>query len=254
MAGRKAKVKSKLPALKESYDERSLYPWLDIRSEYIEGYEDADGTWIWPTMKQLAERHNAPEKPLQNKASLERWGDHRRAHQNQVAIERQKEHARILSGKAVKFDAQAVETAEFAYGLIQKRLEELAELQQYVIKNRQLYIEAIEAGEAVRVSDLKASAFSGSELESLAKAAALFQEAGRKALGIKDGEVAVQQTNITVQQTNIREELMKNDPDRINEMLRVLGNKNFSMPALNSGPEEEIFEGDVVEEESNGTD
>lgn len=250
MPPRKFKVttKTKLPALKESYDERSLYPWMTIRTEYIEGFEDEDGTWAWPGIKELAERYEIPEKQLQNRINKERWIEYKKAHQNQIALERQKEHAKRLTGRAIKFDEQSLEIAEFANGLIMDRLNELAELQDLVVQNRQIYIEAIEAGEEVSVSKLKASAYSGSELESIAKAFAMFAETGRKALGIKDGESPINQTttNITVQQTNIREDLNRTDADRMSEMMRILGNPNLSLPGVDKQPL--ALEGEVVED------
>ena len=259
---RKFKVtqKTKLPVLRESYDERSVYPWMNIRTEYIEGFEDSDGTWQWPSVRELAERFEMPEKPLQNRASKERWLEYRKAHQNKIALERQKEHERVLAGKAVKFDEQAVETAFFANQLIYDRLKELEKLKEIIERNRELAIEKVDAGEWVNPSQLKASAISGAELESLAKAYSMFNETGRKALGIKDGDVNLTQNNIEVTQTNIREELLRKDGDRIQEFMRIVGNKRFSVPmdqfGLTTGDEEddeEIIEAEYEDIEEDGS-
>jgi hypothetical protein len=241
--------KSNLPALKESYDERSLYNWMDIRTEFIEGVKDNDGTEVWPTTKELAERHGVPEKALQNRIARERWKEYRSAHQNQVALERQRERAKVLAGKAVKFDEATVNVAEFGLDLIVRRFAELESLDPVIKANRDLILAAAEIdSKPFRVSDIKASAFSGSELESLSKAAALFVEIGRKGLGIKDGEPATTVQNIQVNQTtNISQELLRRDGDRMKEIFRVLGNKNLSIP---SGDEpKEIVEAEVIEEE-----
>lgn len=254
---RKFKVtqKTKLPVLRESYDERALYPWMNIRTEYIEGFEDDDGTWQWPSVRELAARFDMPEKPLQNRMAKERWLEYRKAHQNQITLERQKEHAKRLAGKAVKFDEKASDTAMFGMDLIFERLQELQELKAIVEQNRQLAVQKVEDGEWVPPAQLKASAISGAELESLAKAASMFTEAGHKALGIKDGEnIQLTQNNVEINQTNVRDELLRRDEDRVKEFLRIVQNKNFSVPqsALGQQPEEddeEVIEADLVEDE-----
>ena len=256
---RKFKVtqKTKLPVLPESYTERAVYPWLNIRTEYIEGFEDDDGTWQWPSVKELAARFDMPEKPLQNRMSKERWLEYRKAHQNKIALERQKEHEKVLAGKAVKFDEQASATAIFGIELIYERLEELRSLKGIVEQNREIAIAKVQEGEWVNPSQLKASAISGAELESLAKAMAMFTEAGHKALGIKDGDtINLTQNNLEVTQTNIREELQRADGDRIKEFVRIIGNNRFSVPMeqlIGKKDDEEIVEGEYEEVEEDGT-
>lgn len=248
------KPKTKLPELKAKYDERSLYDWKAIRTDFIEGIQDDDGTYVWPDVKTLAEKYNVPDNQLQNRATRERWKDHRSAHQNQLAIARTKAHAKMLAEKAVKFDEATVEITELAKEHILRRFRELEELDPVIRQNRQLLIEAVEAGEHVRVSDLKASAFSGTEYESLMKALALAAEVGRTALGIKESESPMNMTtnNIEVYQTSIREELLRKDSDRFAELARIMGNPNLSLPALTQG--EDIVDAEIVQPELEGID
>jgi hypothetical protein len=250
MAKYKIKTKEKLPELKARYDERSKYDWLDVRAAFIEGTRDSDGTIVWPSVPELAKKYSIPEAALRNRVGSERWRDHRQAHQNQLAVERQKEHAKVLAKKAVKFDEQAVEASTVAQQIVLDRLYEIQELKTLDQPRLNEIRDRVEQGEIIDPRELRQSVVGYSELESLAKAFNLFNEVGRKALGLKDGETAGAQTNIQINQiTNVAEQLRQSDEQRNQALLSVLQNSNLKLPGITTGKQEEILEGEIVDDD-----
>lgn len=242
------KPKDSLPQLREKYDPRTKYDWVTARTEYIEGYKDSDGTIVYPGPKEISERFDIPYGNVTTFISKERWKDHRDAHQNRIAVERQKEHARVLAKKAVKFDEQAAEASAVGQQLILDRLLELQELRNYDrVRVEELKARML-AGEVIPVSRFKSIIYHA-ELESLANSLSKFQDTGRKALGITDNDTTVTQ-HVEINQTNISNEMARPDQARAEGILQLLANKNIKLSGLQEQREiqnQEVVEAEVIE-------
>jgi len=242
------KTKNTLPALKKTYDARAKYDWISIRKDYIEGMDDGEGSTVYPTHGQLIEKYGVPEQSLRNRASQERWEDHRQAHKREITIVRQKEMAKKLAKKAVAFDEQAADGAIEAMRLIEARLPIIKDIQEWDDARRLALLEQLENGEVEMdtktVRNELRPMVSSSEFESLAKAYALFQDVGRKALGLTDGESAINsQVTIEVSQLQnpVAQEMVKDSDARGREILRILKNKNLRLPGYTDVVDAEVI-------------
>jgi hypothetical protein len=227
---RKAAKNDKLPVLREQYDQRTKYDWLSARKDYIEGYEDAEGTIVYPGPKEISERYGIPYGNVTTFISKERWKDHRDAHMNEIALARQKEHSKVLAKKAVKFDEQAADAAQVGQELILGRLLELRSFRAADRARAEDLLERMEQGEIIPVTEFK-SLLWHTELESLANSLDKFQNIGRKALGITDND-STTVNHVEITQTNIGTEMARTDQNRAEGIMQLLANKNLNLPEL----------------------
>jgi hypothetical protein len=234
---KKAAKNNNLPVLREKYDPRTKYDWLGARKEYIEGYYDADGTLVWPGPKDISERWDIPYGSVTTFISKERWKDHRDAHQNEMALARQKEHSKLLAKRAVKFDEKAADAAEVGQRLILGRLLELEELRAADRNRAEELKRRMDEGEIIPVTEFKSIIYH-SELESLANSLSKFQDVGRKALGITDTEANVTQ-HVEITTTNISTEMQRTDQNRVEGILQLLANKNIELGELSRARDEQ---------------
>lgn len=228
-----------LKPLKKIRRSQSKYPWDEIRMSYIEGLDvgtPGSPSVYYPTPRQVAEHYSAPVEQVRNRASRERWEDHRAAFQNRVVVERQRERAKDLAGKAIQWDEEIYADAELGRSLVARRMSDM--------------LVAADAGGKI----------SGYELEKLANALSKFQDIGRKALGIEEGQAAPTQ-NVEINQINISEELARTDDQRIAGLISVLARGNTSLDGADAlrelvggvtfdpdADEEPPVEGEIVED------
>lgn len=235
-------------ALTVSYNNNTKYDWPLIKREYITGYDNEEGVRVYPTTKELSERHpDVPYGQIRNRASREKWEEYKQKSMREAAVERHKALLKKLNSQAIAFDEQTAEDAFYAQELIKRQMMNVAKqvsLDEYRLGE---IFDQIEKGE-IEVTELRKyqveSWASPSALESLAKAYALFTEVGRKALGIKDDEPAVhQQVHVEVtHNTTVTQELSKNDPARLEALQRIFQNPNLILPATDT------VEGEIVEQ------
>lgn len=252
-----AKQIAKLPELKQEYDERSKYDWQAIRSDYIYGMEDADGTVIFPKPKELEEKYNVPAQYISNRATKEKWLKHREAHQNETAIVQQKEFQKKLAKKVVKFDERVADDSMTAARILGTRLRQM-EIIQAADQSRisELVNELAEGTREVDQnfrSEIK-PLISSYEVEAIVKAMEIVIETGHKAMGVEDGRAAI--TNIT-QIANIQspsQALQELDEKRQEAIANFFQNKNARIPQLGIGveDEDEIVEGELVDDPDSG--
>lgn len=231
------------------YNGNTKYDWPAIKKDYINGYEKEDepGVIYYPNTKELSERYpDVPYGQIRNRCSKEKWEDYKQKNMRAAAIEQHKERLKKLNKQAIAFDAQAAEDASFAQGLMRKQLDNYAKLMEIDELRVIGLIDKVMSGDDIHKDDLKPFV-SPSGIESIAKAYALFNEVGRKALGIKDDEPAVhQQVNIVTQtNTTVTQELQKVDPARLAALQRILTNENMVLP----GGMRSTIKGDIVDGE-----
>jgi hypothetical protein len=252
------KQKVSLPALPEKYDERSKYDWNTIRNDYIYGYQDKQGTLIYPKPKDLEEKHNVPAQYISNRATKEKWLKHREAHQNEVAIAQQKEHQKRLANKAVKFDEKAAIDATLTQDVLGARMMRMMQLDAVDNNRIQELIAQIEDGRPVdrALRDELKPLVSTYEWEAIWKAYTLANEVGRKALGITDEKPTLNQTNIQVNQVSPTAALKELDELRNQKILEAMNNPNMRIPAITVAvetDEDEIEDAELIEDDDDST-
>lgn len=241
-------------------DPQAKYPWEDMMRDYVEGW-DNKGQTVYPTGTEIAQRYGVPANQVQNKMAKQRWKDHRQAHQAEVANERKKEAVKKMAGKAIKFDEDSLSVADAGMSVISNRIQFILDVQQAGLDPATMdnLKEKLARGEDLNMNDFRGVVYY-KELEALAKAAASFQDVGRKALGIKDGEnTFVNQVNVDVQQTNVAAEIARPDRDRVKGILSIItrenANLNLALPAGSSEPaveeNDDIPVAEIVEDEDN---
>lgn len=242
---------SKLPELKDKYDERSKYDWNEIRNDYIFGYKDEQGTLIYPKPKDIEVKHNIPAQYVSNRATKEKWLKHREAHQNEVAIAQQKEHQKRLANKAVKFDEQAANSATLTQDVLHNRMMRMMQLD--AVDNERILdlVEQVSNGRPVdrALRDELKPLVSTYEWEAIWKAYTLANEVGRKALGITDEKPTLNQTNVQINQISPSASLKEVDDLRQQKLAEILQNPNLRLPVrqLEAGTED-IEDAEIVEE------
>lgn len=241
-------------ALTISYNGNTKYDWPAIKNDYITGYENEDGVRIYPTTKELSERHpDVPYGQIRNRASRENWETFKQKSMRDATVERHKMMLKKLNQGAIAFDEKTAEDAEFAKAMIRRQMENLAKAI-FVDEARVAEVfRQLEEGE-IEVLDIKQEWIkpwaSPSAMESLAKAYALFVEVGRKAYGIKDDEPAItQKVNIDITNTtNVTQQIRKVDPRRLADLKRIMSNPNMILPGQNI-VKQDIIDGELVEDE-----
>lgn len=230
----KAHKKTSLPPLPTKPDVRERYDWSGARQDYINGVTDADGTLVYPKNIELSEKYNIPVQSLANKVHKERWNDHRQANERARAIQIQKDRTKLLAKKAVIFDETAADAASTAMKIIADRLFMIDKINQKDLARQAALLE-IEETEGVEAQyDELRPRWTFAEVSELSKAFANFHEAGRRALGIKDDESGVNNTqivNVEITQ-NITDELKRDDETRQKALMSVLMNPNLVLPGV----------------------
>jgi len=141
------------------------YNWYPIKIEYVEGYDNEDNKHIWPTMKELAQRHSVPPVYLRKIASENKWTDTKKAFLIKYEQMIELEHARQLAKRATNFDKKCIDLAEKG----------IKEVQNILLPEMPLLDE--------NGCEVK---YTLNELELAAKTLDKFQKIGRLSLGISN--------------------------------------------------------------------
>jgi hypothetical protein len=250
----KAKKAPSLPVLKTENDERSKYDWATIMNEYVYGIQEDDGAVVYPKPKDLEARHNVPAQYISNRATKEKWVQHKEAHQREEALARQKEHQKRLAKRAVKFDETAADAASTAMQILHERLKQIRTIQILDIERQAELIEDLAVGNREVDSEFRSELkplYSTYEIESIAKSMGISMEVAHKALGIEDGKPAI---NNTIQIANIApsQALQEADEHRQKALESFFQNKNVRIPQFGlNAPEDDILnaiEAEIVED------
>ena len=233
---------------------RAKYPWADIQRAYVEGLR-VPGTKDerrWFNLKELAEHFGANYDLVWRRSSQYRWQDAKDAHERLAALERSRKRAKQIAENSLDFDEKSHNVAKMGLAMVTTRLAEIANEVQTKRPFRDDALRRLQNGEAVEREELY-SAVRFAEMEGLASAAARFQEIGRKALGTDVERIDITGTQGNVNVVNVRQEVRRDDPARLAEMLGVLAESGL-VPAemfdhLTSNEiAGEIVEGEVVDE------
>lgn len=227
------------------------YDWDSIRTAFIEGMPVPDGGQFertFHTQKEIAELFDVPYQRVRERASQERWTELRHKEQIEVAAKRQKERSEKILGDALDFDEKTLKVAQVGINLITARLGEIASDVKDYRERRAEAIEKMKRGEKVEAFELY-SAVNYREMESLASAAARFQEIGNKALGID-----VQRHEISgpgggplqVDGVSVGEELLRDDPERMTAVLAAAIRAGIDVGELTAK------QADTIDEEETG--
>jgi len=201
---------------------RQQYDWPFLKRMFIEGIPEdpdkPDGKREWLNLRELSERFAAPYKQVREHSADERWRDLKVEYQAKVMKKRQAQRASRMFEVGTEFDDLALDVGNKGLQLVQFRLTEmirdghLREQRRKAIMNSGASDDVLE--EALK--DLK-SAVSANQLEQLAKAGALFQEIGMKAIGTDITQIQVTGAggDPISHVVSVAAELERDDPNRL---------------------------------------
>lgn len=223
------------------------HDWPTIRTAYIEGVQNPDGKGVsYLTLRQIAERFNVHPVKVRQTSSKERWPARRKAHQMEAAIAGRKERLAFMAEQATDFDDKSLSVAKMGMAMVTARLAEIAEELKHSKTRRENARIKMERGEPVERHELW-SAINYKELEGLSKASQTFQEVGRKAIGNDVDKVEITGLDGGAIQIDhsIREELSRDDPDRLAQILMAAHRAGVTQALADS----EVVEAEIVEDE-----
>jgi len=99
--------------------------WHNIEADYVEGIIDERGERTFPTLREVAERHEVSDVAVRKRSTAEGWVAKREAFQITLDRERQKARIKALSEQAVVLDTVASTVSEGGLKLIQQRITEI---------------------------------------------------------------------------------------------------------------------------------
>lgn len=224
-----------------------------VRMEYIEGVRQSDGTIVFQNLLDLAEKYDLNYGTLKNRASIERWTDKRNAHQLAVNAELQKKRQQELAKEAHQFDGRMLDGAKLGANLVTQRLAEIAQEQNRSKARQERVQQILDAGGAVDKKDTY-SAIYYKELQGLADSLETFQRIGMRAMGTDVNRVEVTGANGDPVQhvVSVREELHRDDPERLAATLQALmeaGILDQSNPAIDN-----VVDVTIIEDDEDGDD
>lgn len=196
------------------------YDWTAIRHRYV----SSDALL---TAKELAREFGANIGTLRVKMSKERWPYLRVAEQQKIHKKRMAARQKKLVEQGVEFDDLSANTAKMGLALVTGRLAQISAEFGATQATHKANLERLQRGEPVDHRDLW-SVINYKELDVLARAALSFQDMGRKALGTDVARVDISgdlehHVDVDVSgEISIREELSKDDPERLAQMLEVM--------------------------------
>lgn len=176
---------------------RRRYSWPYLQQVFVEGLPrdsaDPSGARDWLSLRELASECGASYQKVRNRAARDRWTDMRLDYQARVFRARMEQRARRAVDRGIEFDDLALGIARQGMRLVQFRL---AEVTQDVHRSE---------------SDDHRCEVSAAQLMQLAKSAAVFQDIGNRAIGLRsasvpsrpsDAERSVYEVNIEGEEEN----------------------------------------------------
>ena len=199
------------------------HPWGKIEEFYVEGHENSDGSRSFPSVSETARYWGIPRSRVGEHAAGGRWTEKRAVFQNRLTDQRQREVAKQLGKEAVDLDSRALNTAKLGLHITMGRLSEIGkDMTAHQAKRAELE-ELIEQGMPVSLLDLR-SPVNYREMEALGKAAMVFHEMGRTALGenVVRHEVSGVGGEPIQQVIDIRAEMGRDDPERMSKLIEAI--------------------------------
>jgi len=238
------------------------HDWPAIKRRFIEGVlpngaEPTDPSREWLSLKETASRENVSYDLIRTRSSEEQWFEQRENFQMRLARARQAKRIQELSNKSYEFDESTLKVAQMGVTVVTARMAEIVREIAEARARRDNALLALSRGEIIDPDDLE-SVIDGKELNTLAQAAALWQQVGQKSLGTDITKMEIQhdiQHNIdlTVDVTTIAAELGRDDPDRLADFFRAANRAGLLERFFDSAKEieggEDVVDAEVVSEE-----
>jgi hypothetical protein len=220
------------------------YNYELARQYFVEGMpvDDAepDGDRDWPNLRVLSDRTKIPYERIRQHAASERWTMQKHNHQAQVAQDRQQKRMAQMGKESIEFDTRSLDISKMGLQLIGVRMGEIAQMVKVHKDAREDALQRLQAGEPVARQELW-SQIRADEMERLAKAAAVLQDIGRKALGTDVTQVQVQ-GDVSVQHAiNVAAELERDDPDRLAAFMAAAERAHIWEQLELAGPPKDTF-------------
>jgi len=181
----------------------SKYDWLTVRRNYVEGTLNSKGELYWPTMAELAEKHNIPCPYLRLYASENKWTAQKQNYRTNYEHVLQEEKIKHLAKKSAKFDVDCINLAEEGIKHIKEAFKRAYEAID-ITENKESTDNGLSTNDTIVSLGL---------LESAAKTLEKFQRVGRLALGSSTDNIYKNVKQI--QQTSFSEGL-----DKINKQIK----------------------------------
>lgn len=252
---------SEVAIISTSANGRNTYDWPFLKRMFIEGIPEdpdkPDGKREWLNLRELSERFGVSYQQVRDHSADERWRDIKTEYQAKVMKKRQAQRASRMFEVGTEFDDLALDVGQRGMQLVQFRLTEMIRDGALRDQRRRQIMDA--GGDVADMEDaLKElrSAVSADQLEKLAKAAAMFQEVGMKAIGTDITQIQVSGPGGDPIQhaVSVAAELERDDPNRLAGFMSAALRTGFmqemlSQQGVQTNEQGEIIEGDFTETE-----
>jgi hypothetical protein len=252
VGGRAVRVREPSNASKQPHGTTgrpTKYDWKAAASGYVEGIAEHDGI-KFPNLREVSEHFDIPYARVREVSARDRWSEQRNGYQIEQAAAKRKGRIAKLAGDSMDFDDNAFVTAKMGMAAVTQRLAEIHKEAQSKRALREDAMQRLERGEPVEKWELY-SAYRPQDLDMLARAAATFQQIGQRALGtdVQKIEVGVEHGGEVQHTHSVRQEMLRDDTERLAAIIEGLGQTDPRMKAaLEHIIDADIVEGDVEEE------
>lgn len=108
---------------------RPVYPWDQLRTEYVEGWADDQGGVVFPSIAQLAAKYQVRDDHVRRRSGREHWLDKRALHQAELERRRREARSAEYLQLAENVDGSAIAVARNGLQLVQARVQEMMAVQ-----------------------------------------------------------------------------------------------------------------------------
>ena len=141
--------------------------WLEIRNLYVQGYENASGVRVHPSLEQLAKSNDIHWNTIHRRSKNENWKDERAVFESKIKKEVDVQKRNEIIQQSVQFDLDSLKLARSLQGTIANLL---------TIDNQN-------ARKKQATNDQDIELLKASEINSLSQALEKAQKVGRLAFG-----------------------------------------------------------------------
>lgn len=166
---------------------RPVYPWDELRTAYVQGWDDGKGGVHYPTIAEVLQRYpGLREDHVRRRSGKEHWLDKRALHQAELERARREARSAEYLAMAERIDGSAIGVAERGLQLVQARIQELVTLQGTRLQQLQAGVVPPAAG-ALDSLELTRLSLAGIRWHQLAMRA-VGQEDARSGAGVAAGD------------------------------------------------------------------
>ncbi|MCL4416309.1 MAG: hypothetical protein M1365_06385, partial [Actinobacteria bacterium] len=88
---------------------KTKYPWPEIKTKYVEGIRQDDGSLIYPTLDELADEYGCCISTTLRRSALGKWQTERLMFLNKLEQARQENRVAFLASQSAEFDRNVLE-------------------------------------------------------------------------------------------------------------------------------------------------